>query len=105
MSSEDVVSTMVDRIVGRFQPERVVLFGSQARGDATEWSDVDLLVVMPDGIDRRETAVEIHVALGDLPAAKDIVVTTPTHVAQRGHVIGTVLRPALREGKVLHERA
>jgi len=96
---------MVDRIVGRFQPERVVLFGSRARGDATERSDVDLLVVMPDGIDRRETSVEIHVSLGDLPAAKDIVVTTPAHIAQRGHIIGTVLRPALREGKVLYERA
>ena len=105
MNSEDVVSTMVDRIVGRFQPERVVLFGSRARGDAAELSDVDLLVVMPDGIDRRDTAVEIHVALADLPAAKDIVVTTPAHIAQRSHVIGTVLRPALREGKVLYERA
>ncbi|MCY3747794.1 MAG: nucleotidyltransferase domain-containing protein [Chloroflexi bacterium] len=105
MTPDPIVSIMVDRIVGRFQPERVVLFGSRARGDATKWSDVDLLVVMPDGIDRRETAVEIHLALGDLPAAKDIVVTTPAHIAQRGHVIGTVLRPALREGKVLYERA
>ena len=106
MNSEDIVSTMVDRIVERFQPARVVLFGSQrARRRHGQWSDVDLLVVMPDGTDRRQAAVEMHVALGDLPAAKDIVVTTPAHIAQRGHVIGTVLRPALREGKVLYERA
>ncbi len=105
MNSEAVISTMVDRIVGRFQPTRVVLFGSRARGTASDWSDVDLLVVMPDGTDRRQTAIDMHVALGDLPAAKDIVVTTPAHIAQRGHVIGTVLRPALREGTVLYERA
>ena len=105
MNSEAVISTMVDRIVGQFHPTRVVLFGSRARGTASDWSDVDLLVVMPDGTDRRQTAIEMHVALGDLPAAKDIVVTTPAHIAQRGHVIGTVLRPALREGKVLYERA
>ena len=105
MISDSVVSTMVDRIVGQFQPSRVVLFGSRARGAAGQWSDVDLLVVMPDGTDRRQAAVEMHVTLGDLPAAKDIVVTTPAHIAQRGHVIGTVLRPALREGKVLYERA
>ena len=102
MTSEDVVSTMVDRIVGRFQPERVVLFGSRARGDAAEWSDVDLLVVMPDGTDRRQTAVEIHLLLGDAPLAKDIVVTTPDEIARRGQVVGSVLRSALREGKVVH---
>ena len=106
VTTEDaIVAAMVGRLADRFKPERILLFGSRARGDATEWSDVDLLVVMPDGTDRRETAVEMHVVLGDLPAAKDIVVTTPAHIAQRGHVIGTVLRPALREGTVLYERA
>lgn len=105
MNSEDTVSTMVNRIVGRFQPSRVVLFGSRARGTAGPRSDVDLLVVMPDGTDRHKAAVEMHLALADLPAAKDIVVTTPAHIAERGHVIGTVLRPALREGKVVYERA
>ena len=74
---DTIVATMVERIVDRFAPERTLLFGSRARADATEWSDVDLLVVMPDGTDRREAAVEIGVALGNLPAAKDIVVTTP----------------------------
>ena len=60
---------------------------------------------MPDGSDRREAAVEIGVTLGYLPVAKDIVVTTPGHIERCGHVIGTVLRPALREGRVLYERA
>ncbi len=106
VTTEDaIVATIVGRLTDRFKPERILLFGSRARGDATEWSDVDLLVVMPDGTDRRQTAIEMHIALGDLPAAKDIVVTTPDHIAQRGHVIGTVLRPALREGTVLYERA
>ena len=49
MTSEAIISTMVDRIVGRFGPSRVVLFGSQARGTAREGSDVDLLVVMGNG--------------------------------------------------------
>ena len=100
-----VIATMVDRLVVGFEPNRIVLFGSRARGDARAQSDVDLLVEMPDGTDRRKAAVEMGVAVGDLPIAKDIVVTTPAHIAQRVHVIGTVLRPALREGKVLYERA
>ena len=95
----------MSRLTDQFQPERILLFGSRARGDAADWSDVDVLVVMPDGTDRRQAAIEMHIALGDLPAAKDIVVTTPAHIARRGHVIGTVLRPALREGTVLYERA
>ena len=42
-----IVATMVERIADRFDPERILLFGSRARGDARDWSDVDLLVVMP----------------------------------------------------------
>ena len=105
MTSEAVISAMVDRIVGRFQPSRVVLFGSQARGVADEWSDVDLLVVMGDVPDKRRAAVEIRRSLGDLPVSKDIIVTTPEEIRRRGHVVGTVLHAALREGRVLYERS
>ena len=56
MTAESTISTMVDRIVGRFHPSRVVLFGSYARGTAIESSDVDLLVVMGDIPDKRQAA-------------------------------------------------
>ena len=95
---------MVDRIIGRFQPSRVVLFGSRSRGDANERSDVDLLVVMSNVPDKRRAAIEIRRSLGDLPVSKDIVVTTPDEIASRGHVVGTVLHAALREGTVVYER-
>ena len=101
---ETVVATMVDRIVEGFDPERIVLFGSVARGDVTKYSDVDLLVVMPDGTDRREAAVAMRVALSGMLIAKDIVVTTPDEIERRGHIKGTVLREALREGRVVHDR-
>ena len=104
VASETFISTMVDRIVGAFQPSRIILFGSHARGTATEWSDVDLLVILPNVSDKRDTAIDIRRVLGDLPVCKDIVVATPEEVARRGHLVGTVLRSALREGKVLYER-
>ena len=104
MTSDTVVSTMVDRIVERFQPCRVVLFGSRARGTATEWSDVDLLVVMDVVTDKRRAAVEMRRALGDLMVSKDIIVTTPEDIARRGDMPGTVLQAALREGKTVYER-
>ena len=102
---ETVVATMVDRIVEGFDPERIVLFGSVARGEVRKYSDVDLLVVMPDGTDRRETAVAMRVAVKGMLTAKDIVVTTPDEIARRGHINGTVLCEALREGIVVHDRS
>ncbi len=104
MTTDAIISTMVERIVGRFAPTRVVLFGSRARGEATGGSDVDLLIVMGDVTDKRRAAVDIRRALGDLPVSKDIVVATPDDIASRGHVVGTVLHAALREGTVLYER-
>ena len=104
MTTEATISTMVDRIVGRFEPSRVLLFGSHARGDAGEWSDVDLLVVLHGVQDKRAAAVEMRRSLGDMAASKDIVVTTPEEIALRGDVAGTVLHAALREGRVVYER-
>ncbi len=95
---------MIDRIIRDFHPLRLVLFGSHARGDAHPESDVDLLVVLPQVTNKRQVTVAIRRALTDLPVCKDIVVTTPEELARRGDLVGTVLRPALREGKVLYER-
>lgn len=93
-----------ERLVRRFHPLRVLVFGSQARGEAREDSDVDLLVVMPDGTAKRRTAAAIYRELADLPIAKDVVVTTPAEIDRYGTLIGTVLHDALREGVPLYER-
>lgn len=95
---------MVKRIVERFHPDRVILFGSHARGTAGPDSDVDLLVVMPLTESRREKAVEIGVALHGFGVSKDIVVTTPEDFAWRKEIPGTIERPAALEGKVLYVR-
>jgi uncharacterized protein len=91
------------RIVEQLQPLRVILFGSHARGTAGAESDVDLLVVLPEVSDKRYTTIEVRRALADLPVAKDIIVTTPDEIARRGDMVGSVLRPALREGKTLYD--
>ena len=107
MTAEEAIPIMVERIVDGFDPIRVTLFGSRARGDFTRHSDVDLLVVVDgpiDSMDRRQTAVAIRRALGDLVVAKDIVVTTPDEIERRGDLAGNVLYYALREGVPLYER-
>ena len=105
MPAQDMLQLMTERIVAGFDPERVILFGSLARGDAGPHSDIDLLVVLSEVEDKRQTAIRIRQALADLPVAKDVFVTTPQEIHQRGHLVGSVLRPALREGKILYERS
>ena len=102
--AENILQDMTGQIVRRFKPVRIILFGSQARKDADQYSDVDLLVVLPDAIDRRQVTVEIRRALAGFPMAKDIIVTTPDEITRRGNLVGTVLRSALQEGKVIYER-
>ena len=91
-------------IINQFEPLRIILFGSRARGDAGAESDVDLLVVFSEVADKRKAAIEIRRTLADLPVSKDIVVTTPAEISRRGDLAGTVLCLALREGTVLYEQ-
>ncbi|QQE66554.1 putative nucleotidyltransferase [Leptolyngbya sp. BL0902] len=98
------LQVMTDRIVEQFDPLKIILFGSHARGDATADSDIDLLVVFAELTHKRETTIAIRSILADLPVAKDIVVTTPAEIKEYGDLVGPILRPALREGKVIYER-
>ncbi len=104
MTTDTVIDTMVARIVARFRPARILLFGSRARGTDNRWSDVDLLVVMEEVPDKRRAAVEMRRELSDLPVSKDIVVTTPDEIARRGKLVGSLLKAALRDAKILYER-
>ena len=95
------ISIMTERIVRDFDPLQIILFGSQARGDADRDSDIDLLVVFRELTDKRKTAIDIDRALADLPIAKDIIVSTPEELERSRTRIGSVLRYAQQEGKVL----
>ena len=95
---------MVKRIVAQFRPERIILFGSHARATAGPDSDVDLLIVMPVSGSKRKKAVEIGIALHDIPIAKDVIVVTPEDFEWRKETLGTLERPAAREGKLLYAR-
>ncbi len=99
------IRRMVQRIRKQFNPERIILFGSHARGDAGPDSDVDLLVVMPVEGSKRDARLEIALALCDIRVPKDIVVTTPEAYEWRKEIVGTIEHPAAREGKVLYARS
>jgi len=98
------IEKMVKRLVERFDPDQIILFGSHARGTAWPDSDVDLLVVMPVSGSKRDKQVEMRVALHDIRVPKDIILVTPEEAARRRDIVGTIVHPALREGKVLYAR-
>jgi predicted nucleotidyltransferase len=98
------IDRMVRRIVKKFRPQQVILFGSHARGEAGPDSDVDLLVVMDFEGTARDKGLEIQLALHDIRIPKDIIVTTPEAFAWRKEVVGTIEWPAAKEGKVLYAR-
>ena len=95
---------MVRRIVKRFSPEKVILFGSHATGRAGPDSDVDLLVVMQYRGTKADTEVELLRTLSDYRVPKDVIVTTPEAFAWRKEVAGTIERPAARHGRILFEK-
>ncbi len=67
---------VIERIAQGFSPEKIILFGSRARGTADEGSDFDLLVLFDEVADPNRRSAELHAALGDFPYAADIVVST-----------------------------
>ena len=99
------IAEMLRRIVARFDPDRIILFGSRARGTAGPDSDVDLLVILPLPGSRRAKAVEIHRLLAGIGLPKDIIVVTPEDVERFKDVPGTIIRAALHEGRVLYDRS
>ena len=105
ISVEETIREMVRRIVTQFHPDKIILFGSHARGKAGPDSDVDLLVVMPVEGSKRRKAIEIDGALADRTIPLDLIVVTPEEFERSRHQIGSVLRPAALEGRVLYDRA
>lgn len=107
--SDEVIHRMAQEIAREVNPKRIILFGSWARGEGNEHSDVDFLVVEDEAFgpnrSRRKEAARIWRCLSDFRISADILVYSTSEVAQwkesRFHVIGK----ALNEGKVLYESA
>lgn len=105
---DGVLERMVATIVAEVDPERIILFGSRARGDANADSDVDLMVMVkgPFGPERNEhtETVRLIYALADFPVAKDILVCSREEAEYWRDSLNHVVAQALREGEVLYER-
>ena len=105
MVSRNDIQKMADIIVEKFHPEKIILFGSHARGEATEDSDVDLLIVQRTEEDFYERSVPIRKALLGFSCAFDILVRTPREFDAERNVYWTAVHDAATVGEVLYDRA
>ena len=96
------IDQLVSLIVAEVHPLRVVLFGSAARGDMTADSDIDLLVVVPDGTHRFHTMQQLYGRIRGVTLPFDVLVATVSDIDARGDTPGLVYRDALRDGKELY---
>jgi len=94
---------MVEKMCRVGSPEKIILFGSRARGDATVDSDIDLLVIEQSNLPRYKRSARYRKAVAGLFAAKDIVVWSPEEIEEWSAVPNAFITTVLREGKVLYE--
>jgi predicted nucleotidyltransferase len=100
---QDILDEVIRRVSKIAHPRRIVLFGSAIRDQMGPDSDLDLLVIVRGPVHRRALAQEIYRNLHGFPLPVDVVVATEQDIEQYGDSVGTILRPALREGEVIYE--
>ncbi len=98
------IRAIAKHIAEKFDPERIILFGSHAYGKPTAWSDVDLLVVMDTPKGEMDAILKVGDSLPDLPFRVDIVVRSRDVLERRKKLGDWFLREITKKGKVLYER-
>ena len=105
MNPKLVPAELLDPVVAYFNPRRVIVFGSVARGDDGPDSDIDLLVIEPTAGNTRNESVRIRRALGDIGYPVDVIVMATERFEETKGIIGGVAYPAHKYGRVLYEAA
>lgn len=103
MISSEQIQQAVKRLVAAASPSKVILFGSYARGEATEDSDLDLMVIENEVQNAGEEMIRLHRVVGDVGVGVDLLVYSDREASRRSQVPGTLLYWAFKEGKVLYD--
>ncbi len=97
-----ILAEIIRRIVQVAKPDKIIMFGSAAKGEMGPHSDLDLLVIKSGDIHRRQLAQKIYMNMFGVGQAVDVIVVTPEDVERYRDSFSVVIYPALREGKVVY---
>lgn len=103
-AGRELILEMAGRLWRAFNLDKIVLFGSHARGEATDHSDIDFLVIMQTDLPKPQRSVPMYRLLRGYMQSVDIVVRTQEEVDEYANLPFSFLQTALREGVVLYER-
>ena len=96
------IDYLIQRIVQEIHPLHIILFGSAAREDNRNDSDIDMLVIVPEGVHRRHTAQLLYKKIRGIGVPFDILVATPSDLQKHKNNIGLIYQTILREGKEVY---
>jgi uncharacterized protein len=99
---QDAIRLLKDQIIEAVHPLRIVLFGSAARGQTQANSDIDMLIVMPEGTHRRHTAQLLYRTISGIPQSYDLIVATPTDLERHRDNPGLIYHTIGREGRTIY---
>ncbi|MFH1213365.1 MAG: nucleotidyltransferase domain-containing protein [Candidatus Neomarinimicrobiota bacterium] len=104
MISQKTINDIVSKIARFNRPEKIFLFGSYARGEMDENSDLDLLIVEETDLPAHKRATEIRKQLIHSKIPIDIIVYTPEEIEERKNVQSTLVNEVIRNGKLVYAR-
>ncbi len=102
MMFEDKINTIIEKIVGRYDPKAIIVFGSVAKGTSTEDSDLDVAVILESNLSEHERNTEIRVCIGPIGVAMDLLVFTPEEVESQRNDHNPIISEILETGKVVY---
>ena len=97
------INEIIQRIVENFKPEKIILFGSYANGMPTEDSDLDLLIIKDSDLPARMQNRKVRKMVSNLRIPVDVIVKTAKEFETYKDIIGTIIYPANKFGKVIYE--
>jgi predicted nucleotidyltransferase len=99
----DLIKQIVEKLVQSAHPTKIILFGSCARNEMKEGSDIDLLVIEQNYENKGKEMVRLRNAIGNIGLAVDLLVYSQQEINDWGHLPGTALYAGLKEGKTIYE--
>ena len=101
---EELLQTIATRIAEAIRPQKIILFGSWARGERDPHSDIDLLVIQESDPPRPQRYAQVRRLFWGMGIPMDILVYTPEEFARYQSVPGSFTHTVAREGRVLYAR-